>query len=99
MLSLTTFLSFMESAISIGLTLFIVIVALAFWLARPTYRFITILSNATNEEGIEKLADFIAKTTGGKNIDVTTVRQSFMPAAHAMSTEHLKRRKELEGGY
>jgi hypothetical protein len=61
------------------------------WVVRtyfPQLKYIALLTEATNDAGIIKLAKYMATKNGGKHIKTDHLWESFVPAARAVSERY-----------
>ncbi len=61
----------------------------------PQLTYTHLIVDAIDEKGIELLAKFLAKQTGGKYIEVDHLWKEFIPAAEALRADYLEKIKQL----
>lgn len=58
----------------------------------PYLRFTALVADADSEEGIKILAQYLARHTGGRKINVDKLWESFIPAARSLHKEYVSKR-------
>ena len=85
------FLEFVNHFLPFILTLFFVSAFIFFVIGRPYIRYIALVSNASNPEGVSKLARYLAHKTGGRRINVDEIWEQFIPIAEKLYKVHKTR--------
>ena len=87
---LYTFINLIDHIVPIFITTMIFVIIWALRTYLPQLHYIDLITKATNDTGIIKLAKYMAKQNGGKHIDTDEFWEAFVPAARAVSAEYRK---------
>lgn len=89
MSDLTVVLEIVNRTIPVILTLFLLGLGVILYIGAPLCQYVSLVSDADTDKGKEKLAKYLAKQTGGRNIDTEESWKHFVPAARDLHKRHV----------
>lgn len=72
----------------IAISVMLLLMVVAVILCGRQLQYIALVADATDDEGVDELAKYMARRNGGKHIDTTNLWESFVPAAKAVSDNY-----------
>lgn len=91
-MTIDLFLTLINHLVPVFILIAILVIGIALYIGTPYCRYIHFVAESDNPKGIEDLAKYLAKKTGGRKINVDNTWESFIPAAQDLHLNHVYRR-------